>query len=92
MTQWFAFSCRANVTVEAAEALSERFGCDAFAVMHTPSRRLPRSNVRILGESYCVLPSYVFAGFESTPNFVRIERHKEGTNKRVWPVPFNGQV
>lgn len=29
MTQWFAFSCRANATVPAADALSERFGCVA---------------------------------------------------------------
>ncbi len=92
MTQWYAFSCRANATVPAADALSERFGCTAYAVMQTPTRRLPRSTVRIPGDPVCVLPSYVFAGFDGTPNFLKIERHSERTRYPVWPIRFAGQI
>lgn len=92
MTHWYAFSCRADRTEAAANRLGDYMDCDAFAVMQTPSKRLPRHNVRVPGEPVCVLPTYVFAGFERPPNFFRIERGNERTKYKVWPVPFNGQI
>ena len=92
MKLWYAFSCRAQTTVQAADALSGAFGADAYAVMQTPSKRLPRSNVRVPGDPVCVLPSYVFAGFDKPPNFLRIERHSERTKYPVWPIRFAGII
>tara|TARA_R110002111_G_scaffold170741_9_gene236479 strand:- start:15650 stop:16216 length:567 start_codon:yes stop_codon:yes gene_type:complete len=90
--QWYAFSCRPMHTVEAADAFAAMTGADAFAVMQTPTRRLPRSTVRVQGDPVCVLPSYVFAGFDETPNFFRLERMRERTRFPLWPIKFSGSI
>ena len=87
MTQWYAFSCRADRTEAAANRLAQHMDCDAFAVCRTLRKRPPRKPARTVTE--CVLKSYIFAGFDRSPNFLAIE-HMPGP--RIYPLSFAGAI
>lgn len=88
MTHWYAFSCRANQTAQAANRLGRVMGCDAFAVMRTYRKRVPREPRRKT-VTECALKSYIFAGFDRAPNFLAIQNMP---GPRIYPISFAGEI
>jgi hypothetical protein len=90
MTQYYAFQTRAHMTEAAANNLTRWTGADAFAVMRTRRKRIPRKPPSAsTSVTECVLKSYVFAGFEEEPNFLAISQLP---GPAVYPVRFAGLI